>query len=82
MRKGRTDEPLATDADVRHERARRMASLLRTLHDVPPATADGEDELALWLAKCLLAHEVDTLALLMDGPRASRRVAGILEHKA
>ncbi len=77
MTKGRTDEPLMTDADVRNARARRMANVLRKLfveERIAPAVSEEDDDLAVWLAKCLQAHECDILSLLMDIPRAKRAV--------
>jgi hypothetical protein len=69
MKKGRTDEPLTTDAEVRNHRARRMAALIRKLLEVDQNVGEDDDSLAQWIAKCLLAHEVDTLSMLMDETR-------------
>ena len=70
MIRGRTDEPLTTDTDVRHRRARRMACLIRKLNDMGDDPLPNEDTLAQFISKCLLAHECDTLALVCDIPRS------------
>lgn len=72
--RGRTDEPLTTDAQVRLHRARRMATLIRKLYEIGPDPSEDMDTLAQFLSKCLLAHEVDTLSILMDVPRARAKV--------
>lgn len=74
MTRGRTDEPLTTDAEVRIQRSRRMSRLLRRLYDLPEIPAEEDDDLAQWLSKCLLAHEVDTLAMLVDDDTVKRAV--------
>jgi hypothetical protein len=74
---GRTDEPLTTDAEVRNRRARRMADLIRKLHGADEAVNEVDDDLARWISKCLLAHEVDTLTLL-----AQEGAEGALKAKA
>jgi len=62
--RGRTDEPLSTDAEVRQRRASRMAELLRKLHGCKEPEAGQEDDLAQWISRCLMAHEVDTLSIV------------------
>ena len=64
MKSGKTDEPITTDAQVRHARATRMADLILKLvaHDPDP----NRESLCEWLSRCLAAHETDTLTLLME----------------
>lgn len=69
MTRGRTDEPLTTDAEVRIRRSRLMANMIRTILEIRPNPVEDEDNLAQYIMKCLAAHETDTLALLMDESR-------------
>ncbi len=69
MTRGRTDEPLTTDAEVRIRRSQRMATMIRTILEIRPEPPEDEDNLAQFISKCLAAHETDTLALLMDESR-------------
>ena len=80
MSRGRTDEPLMTEADVRQARSRRMAGLIRKLfreEAIGPEPSEDDDNLALWISRCLQAHELDTLSFLMDMPKAKKAMKAL-----
>lgn len=62
----RSDQPLLTDAEVRSIRARRMTEVLLGRLELPNQT-DPElvEPTVEYISRCLQAHEVDTLKLLM-----------------